>query len=33
MNAFLLTSLLGLGSCKKDWVDTKPKGAPSLAYQ
>jgi len=24
---------LMLGSCKKDWVDTKPSGTPSAAYQ
>ena len=27
----LVLALLGTG-CSKDWVDTKPNGAPSLAY-
>src|SRR5579871_3928898 len=32
INFWLIFALL-LGSCKKNWVDTKPNGAPSAAYQ
>ena len=30
---FLLLSGLMFSSCKKDWVDTKPNGTPSAAYE
>ncbi len=33
INTLILASVLGLGACKKSWVDTKPNGTPSLAYQ